>query len=77
MPLEAVLRFVRALVSARRLIGADICGEYAPLAHTNPFKRIEAQWDQPRREDVTAAHLAANERVNVALLGALAGAPSC
>ena len=77
MPLDAVLRFVRALVSARRLIGADICGEYAPPAHTNPFKRIEARRDQPRRDDVTAAHLAANERVNVALLGALAGAPPC
>ena len=77
MPLDAVLRFARALVAARRLIGADICGEYAPPAHANPFKRIEARIDQPRRDDVTAAHLAANERVNRALLAALAGAPSC
>jgi len=72
-----VLRFARALVAARRLIGADICGEYAPPAHANPFKRIEARIDQPRRDDVTAAHLAANERVNHALLGALAGAAPC
>jgi arginase family enzyme len=77
MPLDAVLRFVRALVAARRLIGADLCGEYAPPAHANPFKRIEARIEQPRRDEVTAANLAANERVNVALLGALAGAPSC
>jgi len=77
MPLDAVLRFARALVAARRLIGADICGEYAPPAHANPFKRIEARIDQPRRDDVTAAHLAANERVNHALLGALAGAAPC
>jgi hypothetical protein len=77
MPLDAVLRFVRALVAERRLIGADICGEYAPPAHANPFKRIEARIEQPRRDEVTAANLAANERVNVALLGALAGAPSC
>ncbi len=77
MPLDAVLRFVRALAGARRLIGADICGEYAPPAHANPFKRIEARIDQPRRDAITAANLAANERVNVALLGALAGAPAC
>jgi arginase family enzyme len=77
MPLDAVLRCVRALVAARRLIGADICGEYAPPAHGNPLKRIEARMDQPRRDDVTAAHLAANERVNRALLGALAGAATC
>jgi hypothetical protein len=48
-----------------------------PPAHANPFKRIEARIEQPRRDEVTAANLAANERVNVALLGALAGAPSC
>jgi arginase family enzyme len=77
MPLGTLLRFVRALVAARRLIGADICGEYAPPAHANPFKLIEARLDQPRRDDVTAAHLAANERVNRTLLAALAGAPSC
>jgi len=77
MPLDAVLRFVRALVAERRLIGADICGEYAPAVHANPFKRIEARIDQPRRDDVTAANLAANERVNRALLGALAGVVPC
>ncbi len=77
MPLDAVLRIVSALVAGRRLIGADVCGEYAPPVHRNPFKRIEARLDQPRRDAVTAAHLAANERVNRALLGALAGAASC
>ena len=35
MPLDAVLRFVRTLVAQRRLIGADISGEYAPPAHAN------------------------------------------
>jgi len=77
MPLDAVLRFVRTLRAQHRLIGADLSGEYAPPAHANPFKRIEARMDQPRRDAVSAANLAANERVNVALLGALAGAPSC
>ena len=76
MPLAAVVRFIEAIRRARRVIGADICGEYAPPAHANPFKRWEARLDQPRRE-VGAERLAANERVNRALLGALAGAPSC
>jgi len=73
MPLAAVLGFVRALVAQKRVLGADICGEYAPPAHANPFKRIEARMDQPRRDDVDAARLAANERVNRELLAAIAG----
>ena len=77
MPLDALLRFVRATVAQRRVIGADICGEYAPLVHANPFKRWEARLDQPHRTDVAAARLSDNERVNRALLAAIAGAPSC
>jgi arginase family enzyme len=78
MPLDALVAFVRAFASERRVTGADICGEYAPIAHANPFKRVEARLDQPHRDDVTAARLAANERVNRALLGAIAGAaPAC
>ena len=73
MPLDAVLAFIGAIRTRRRLIGADICGEYAPIAHRNLFKRWEARFDQPRREAVAASRLEANERVNRALLGALAG----
>jgi arginase family enzyme len=75
MPLDAMLRFVRAIVAKRRVLGADICGEYTPLTHANPFKRWEARMDQPRRTDVAAARIEANERVNRALLAAIAGAP--
>jgi len=77
MPLDAVLRALAALGANRRVIGADICGEYAPLAHANPLKRWEARLDQPRRGHVTEARLEANERVNRALLAAIAGAASC
>jgi arginase family enzyme len=73
MPLEALLGFVGAIGAARRVIGADVCGEYAPIVHGNPLKRWESQRDQPQRE-ADAAALDANERVNRALLGALAGA---
>jgi arginase family enzyme len=73
MPLDALLAFVRAIARDKRVIGADLCGEYAPPAHGNVFKRIESRLDQPHRA-VDAAHLAANERVNVALIDALGGA---
>lgn len=77
MPLDAVLRAIAALRARRRVIGADICGEYAPLAHANPLKRWEARLDQPRREHVSDARLQANARVNRALLAAIAGAVPC
>jgi arginase family enzyme len=73
MPLDALLGFIAAIGAARRVIGADICGEYAPIAHRNPLKRWESRLDQPRRASDAAA-LEANERVNRALLAALAGA---
>lgn len=76
MPLDAVLAFLGAIRARRRVIGADICGEYAPIVHANPFKRWEARFDQPRREAVAATRLEANERVNRALLAALAGGSS-
>ncbi|HEY6985604.1 MAG TPA: hypothetical protein VH375_05945, partial [Rhodanobacteraceae bacterium] len=77
MPLDAVVRALAVLGSSRRVIGADICGEYAPLAHANPLKRLEARLDQPRREHVSDVRLEANERVNRALLAAIAGAAPC
>ena len=73
MPLAALLRFVSALVARKRVVGADVCGEYAPFAHANLFKRWESRLDQPH-PDATEERLAANERVNRALLTALARA---
>jgi hypothetical protein len=77
MPLDALLRFIAALGAQRRIIGADVCGEYAPPRHANLFKRWEARFDQPQRGDIDAARLRANERVNRALLAAIAGAAAC
>lgn len=71
MPLDAVLRVIDALGATFRLVGADICGEYAPPRFGNVFKRIESLLDQPRRDRVDPAALERNERANMALLGAL------
>ncbi|MER3546518.1 MAG: arginase [Rhodanobacteraceae bacterium] len=67
MPLCAVLEVIRAVAAERRVIGADVCGEFSPPAHANWFKRVEARMDQPRRGASDAAALAANARVNCAL----------
>jgi len=72
MPLARVLETIRGVGRARRIVGADICGEYSPIFHANWIKRAESGMDQPLRA-VTADALARNERVNVALLRALAG----
>ncbi|GEM_PF-93588 len=70
MPLAAVLETIRAVAAARRVIGADVCGEYSPPAHANWFKRIEARMDQPRRRS-NADALTANSRTDSALAAAL------
>lgn len=47
MPLAALLAMLRAIGARKRVLGADICGEYSPPRHRNWFKRIEARMDQP------------------------------
>jgi len=76
MPLAAVLDTIRTLAAHKRVLGADICGEYSPPQHRNWLKRWESQMDQPQREEVGAAALARNEATNRSLLGALAQASS-
>lgn len=71
MPLARVLETIRAIGARKRILGADICGEYSPPQHVNPFKRFEARMDQPQREPDASA-LAQNERVNRELLAAIA-----
>ena len=71
MPLARVLETLRFIGGRKRLIGADICGEFSPIAHSNWLKRFEAARDQPTR-DASAPALAGNERVNALLLRALA-----
>lgn len=70
MPLAAVLRVIAAVGARKRIVGADICGEYSPPQHRNPFKRWEAHRDQPQRA-MNAALLARNEQTNRELLVAI------
>lgn len=67
MPLSALLQIVAAIGAQKRIAGADICGEFSPIAHTNWFKRWESRADQPQRS-ADAAMLARNEATNRQLL---------
>lgn len=70
MPLERLTEALRILASARRIVGADICGEYAPLRHRHPMKIAESLADQPRRpaDGALAAGLSRNAETNRVLL---------
>ncbi|MEO6967281.1 MAG: hypothetical protein ABI132_02335 [Rhodanobacteraceae bacterium] len=71
MPLSEVLALIGAVGAAKRVIGADVCGEYSPPVHANLLKRAEARLDQPRHAAIDAARLARNGEVNRALATAL------
>jgi len=71
MPLHAVVELIRAVGARRRVLGADVCGEYSPPAHRNLFKWIESRMDQPRRAQVNRTELARNADVDRTLAAAL------
>lgn len=50
MPLATLLAMLRAAGQRKRVLGADICGEYSPPRHANWLKRIESRMDQPARD---------------------------
>lgn len=70
MPLAAVVRVIAAVGASKRIVGADICGEFSPPRHRNPLKGWEARRDQPQRV-MDAALLARNEQTNRELLVAI------
>lgn len=71
MPLDAVLAVIKAVGARKRVLGADVCGEYSPPLHRNLFKRIESRMDQPRRTQADAAELARNAGTDRALATSL------
>jgi arginase family enzyme len=76
MPLQAMLDLIRGIAAAKRIAGADICGEYSPPRFANPLKRIESRIDRPQRAASDAA-LARNEAVNRQLLATICEAAAC
>ena len=76
MPLSALLRIVAAVGARKCIVGADICGEFSPIAHANWLKRWESRADQPRR-GADASMLARNEATNKELLVTIGKAARC
>jgi hypothetical protein len=70
MPLAAIKKTIETIGAHKRVMGADICGEFSPARHSNWLKRREAKMDQPRRAD-DAALLARNESINRELLSTI------
>ncbi|PWR23062.1 arginase family protein [Zavarzinia compransoris] len=66
LPLARLVETIRRLARHFTIVGADICGEYAPINHRNPFKSLEARLDQPRLPP--QADLAVNARTNETLI---------
>lgn len=64
MPLAALLATLRAAGKAKRVLGADVCGEYSSPHHANWLKRIEAHMDQPARDAGDLARIAENTRTD-------------
>jgi arginase family enzyme len=70
MPLRAIVDLIAGIGARKRIIGADICGEYSAPVLRNPFKRIESRIDRPQRSADDSA-LMHNEAVNRDLLTAI------
>lgn len=65
MPLDALVAALRRLAATGRVLGADVCGDYAPPCFRHPLKRLSAWLDQPRQPPTD---LARNARANIALI---------
>jgi len=68
MRLSHLLQAIRSLAASKRIIGIDICGEFARPAFSNAFKRWEAKSDQPPAERWSETDLLRNSATNQALI---------
>ena len=71
LPLQHVVEAIQFLGARFDIVGADSCGDFAPIRHSNPFKRVEAALDQPRIYADAASEInsAANDRLISAFEG--------
>lgn len=67
MPLAALLAMLHAAGQRKRVLGADICGEYSPPRHANWLKRIESRMDQPMRDANDRQRIEDNSRTDCLL----------
>jgi arginase family enzyme len=75
LPLDRLVEAISRLTAAFEIVGADICGDYAPIRHRHPLKYLEARLDQPWTPSAEAAATRAraievNARANERLIAA-------
>lgn len=68
MRLSHLLLALRSLAERKRVLGVDVCGEFAAPLHRNLLKRWESHSDQPPAARWSAADLLRNAQTNAALL---------
>ena len=76
MPLDDLVALIRAVGARKRIVGADLCGEFSAPVMSNPFKAIESRIDRPRRA-ADPDGLARNAAVNRLLLKTIDEATAC
>lgn len=69
MRLDHILFCLKALAAKRRIVGVDVCGEYAPPRFDSWPKRVLARFDQP--PPPVAPDLARNDMANRRLIETL------
>lgn len=67
MPLAALLAMLHEVGTHKRVLGADVCGEYSSPRHANWLKRIESRLDQPSRVVTDRQRIDDNIRTDCAL----------
>jgi arginase family enzyme len=70
MSLEHVLTLIQRIAGARRLVGADVCGEYSPLSFSGWGRKILSWIDRGRPPAQPPDAHARNDVTNRRLLGA-------
>lgn len=68
MRLTHLLHAIRALAARTRVLGIDVCGEFAKAPHRNWLKRWEAKSDQPPPQRWSEQDLLRNAHTNEALI---------
>ncbi|MBU6956453.1 arginase [Pseudomonas sp. CVAP len=68
MRLTHLLQALRMLAASKRILGIDVCGEFAQPAFSNALKRWEAKSDQPSPERWSEDDLLRNAATNQALI---------
>lgn len=68
MRLSHLLQALCLLAARKRVIGVDVCGEFAKPAYSNPLKRWEAKSDQPPAERWSELDILRNAYTNGALI---------